>query len=140
MSLSLGLSWLVFQKLADNKRAKSINLRPRLPFEEWYDHFYGATSSLDKSDVQNILDSFGEAFGIDGTRIRPTDRLVEDLSHHHPLLLDDVWDCVDGLLAHRFRKHLRWKKDWKTVDDVIRGFCEQLHGTAVGSNFPATQC
>ncbi len=97
-----------------------------MSFEDWYERFYGTSNSLDKDVVRQILNAFGDAFDVESTRLLPSDRLKEELSIVHPLLLDDSWDCLTALLSHSFNRTLYWKKEWRTVDDAIRGLSEQV--------------
>jgi hypothetical protein len=122
----LGALWLLLQYLSDRSRAGRFKARNAPTFDQWYEQYYGEAKNLCKSNVERVVRVFGEALGVEPTRLMPSDRLIDEYSINHPLVLDDVWDVVDAMLSHEFRRDIKWRSEWATLDDVIRGVCTQL--------------
>ena len=122
----VGLLWFMLQLKADNDRSKQFSLRSLHSFDDWYVKYYkGSEDTVTKRDAQIILESFGEVCGVEPTRLKPADRIEDELSLHGLTTLDDTWETVDALLSSTLGLSVEWSTSWKTLDDIIRGICVQ---------------
>ena len=117
---------VVLQRKAEKQRLARFEKRGTRSFDQWYEQYYESESDpIDKLTVRLVLEAFGEAFDVEPTRLRPSDRLVEELSLDIPGALDDAWDVVDAILAHKLNMSVKWDARWQKLDDVIHGIIEQ---------------
>jgi hypothetical protein len=126
VAVSAGLLWLFLQYRAERQRASLFDSRDAPDFDAWYERYYANESNPpNKAFVEKTLDAFGDAFGIEPTRFRPSDRIEGELRLKGVMSLDDAWETVDALLAGRFDRSFDWSEEWRTLDNVIRGLAIQ---------------
>ncbi len=94
--------------------------RPALTTEEWFERYW-CKRNITKKITDFVYNRMHSYTGLDFTRVRPTDRLIEDL--HFPLvcwfdwqisLCDDFWHCFEVDLGDRFDP-----THFTTIEDLV---------------------
>lgn len=73
------LAVFILPYISRQRRKKRLMGRPRKPFNEWYDEFYGS-SGPDKELVRYVHKAFAKELGIDESMIYPGDRFDRELA------------------------------------------------------------
>jgi len=114
------------------RRKARLSRREALSLDVWIARFYSKTDVSPKA-VEITLNAFGEAYGIEPTRLRPTDRIDDDLRDSLcGLFPDSELDVVEVFIESAMRDE-GVEVDWAsslsrcaTVDAIIRALSLQL--------------
>ena len=106
---------------ADRRRLNRFSRRESIEFPTWYNLYYGPESGLSARKVKTIVEAISSSIGVQAVHLRPTDRLEAELSIPEAGQLDDTIEIIQQHLCEQFNQSIIVQKNWKTVDDIVRG-------------------
>lgn len=123
VAIALGALLVYLGHRAHVERRERFEHREALPFDVWFEQYYGGTD-VSQELAKELLELLADDIGVAPTKIRPSDKIVEDLSYKHLWYsVDDGLDGFDrgleGIICRYAAGDLVISRDCKTLGDLI---------------------